>query len=146
MPTTTHYHSWPLERTLPEACPLGTKPTASRRIATFSSRGCHFEPVWQARKLPQRVVWFGSTQHAPEEFLRFIKPEYRDLPFLVLANFEISGDLKALLSRVVALCTEGEPGHAWESARISQLLTLQDECLDAFAMCAAESHRREKAE
>ena len=31
-----------------------------------------------ALKLPQKVVWFGSTSGCPREVLKFIKPEIRN--------------------------------------------------------------------
>lgn len=100
----------------------------------------------EARKLPQRVVWFGCTQHIPREVLGFIKPECRDQPFLLQSNFEVSAELKELLARVVAATREGSLSDAWSIDGISRLLTLQDECLKAFATCAAESRRRAKEE
>jgi hypothetical protein len=101
-------------------------------------------PDAEASKLPQRVVWFGSTQQIPKEVLKFIKPECRDLPFLLQSNFEISTELKELLRRVVHECTAGEPKHAWESERMGRLLDLQDQCLRAFEECAARSREHEE--
>ena len=48
-----------------------------------------------ARTLPQRVVWFGSTTGCPREVLKFIKPEIRSRNFVLLANFEISRGKKS---------------------------------------------------
>ena len=41
--------------------------------------------------------------------LKFIKPEIRSRDFVLLANFEISPDLKALLQRVVAEVSAAPP-------------------------------------
>eukprot|EP00962_Isochrysis_galbana_P009714 scaffold2705_cov109-Isochrysis_galbana.AAC.7 len=37
------------------------------------------------RKLPQKVVWFGSTCGMPPEALKFVKEEYRSKPFLMVS-------------------------------------------------------------
>ena len=117
---------------------LCTRATPCRDSARVS-------PAWpEAKLLPQRVVWFGSTTGCPREVLKFIKPECRNQPFLLQSNFEISAELKELLSKVVAATREGKPAHAWRAESITRLLTLQDECLEAFAACAAESRRRAK--
>ena len=65
-----------------------------------------------ARTLPQRVVWFGSTTGCPREVLKFIKPEVRSRDFVLLANFEIAPELKALLQRVVAEVSAAPPTQA----------------------------------
>lgn len=98
----------------------------------------------EARKLPQRVVWFGATQHIPDELLRFIHPECRDLPFLLQSNFEVSAELKALLAEVVGLTRDGEPSYAWSAAHMGKLLDLQDECLRVFEAEVSELRRCEK--
>ena len=100
--------------------------------------------VAEARKLPQRVVWFGSMLNIPVEMARFCKPEFRNQPLIIQSNFEISAELKGLISRVVAAARDGKPAYAWDSQHISQLLALQDECLRAFDACAAESRRKLK--
>jgi hypothetical protein len=38
------------------------------------------------RKLPQKVVWFGSTCGMPPEALKFVKEEYRSKPFLMVSG------------------------------------------------------------
>ena len=98
----------------------------------------------EAKKLPQRVVWFGSTTGAPAEVRRFIKPEFSDAPFVLQSNFELNAELKELLSRVVAMTHNGKPADAWDAERMRKLLALQDECLAAFDSLCAESRRREK--
>ena len=98
----------------------------------------------EAKKLPWRVVWFGTTQNAPVEIQKFIKPEQRNLPLVLHANFAISPDLKEKLTRVCAVAREGKPADAWTAEGMGRLLTLQDECLESFAACAAESRRKEK--
>ena len=100
----------------------------------------------EAAKLPSRVVWFGTLEHIPDEMVRFVKPECRDAPFVLRANFEVAPSLRAKLAEVCALCREGVPKDAWDDAKVVRLLALQDECLALFATCAAESRQRAKAQ
>ena len=47
-------------------------------------------PLSEAVKLPQKVVWFGSTMHCPVEVRKFINPEIHNTPFIFFSNFEVS--------------------------------------------------------
>ena len=67
-----------------------------------------------------------------------------ELALFIAAQKGLLAELKELLSKVVAATREGKPAHAWRAESITRLLTLQDECLEAFAACAAESRRRAK--
>jgi len=87
------------------------------------------------QKLPQRVVWFGSTTGMPPEAERFVRAECRAKPFLLFANFELSAELKCLLHRWVDAINSGELADAWDGAKMEQLLQLQQAGLDAFRAC-----------
>ena len=93
----------------------------------------------EAAKLPQRVVWFGTTQNIPNEGVRFVAPECRNLPFLVQSNFEVPDSLKAILAEVCAAARDGCPADAWDAAKVRRLLELQQQALQAFDACAAAS-------
>ena len=133
------FDEWPKWWTLTEA-PL----TASTRDAG-AMEPLYWSPVSpvfelteaEAHKLPQRVIWFGATLHAPKEVLGFIKPECRDQAFLMQSNFEVPPKLQALLRRVVGVSVQGEPAHAWEAERMQELLDLQQECHEAFLEAVA---------
>ena len=99
-------------------------------------------PPAEAAKLPWRVVWFGSTQHIPAEVLRFIRPECRNSPFLLMSNFDVPAELKRKLSEVCAYVRDGEPAHAWDADRMATLLRLQGECLECFEASAPPAELR----
>merc|ERR550514_1546906 len=88
-----------------------------------------------ALKLPQKVVWFGSTSGCPREVLKFIKPEIRNRDFVLFSNFELDVKLKTLLQRVVKETNCGEPGRAYDDEKLCELLDQQQECLSAFDAC-----------
>lgn len=90
-----------------------------------------------------QVVWFGATQHAPKEVLGFIKPEVRDLPFVLQSNFEVPPSLERLLREVVARTVDGVPAHAWQARRMEELLTLQEQCLAEFNEAVAVERCKE---
>ena len=139
------FDEWPKWWTMTDAALGDTRVAGAMEPLYWSPASPIFDmPPSEAKKLPQRVVWFGSTENIPAEVSKFIKPECRNQPFLLQSNFEISAELKELLSKVVAATREGKPAHAWRAESITRLLTLQDECLEAFAACAAESRRRAK--
>ena len=89
-------------------------------------------PPAEAAKLPQRVVWFGSTLNIPKEVLPFIKPECRDQPYLLMANFDVSASLAAKLRAVTEECNRRGPADAWDAATIHKLLDMNEDCLAAF--------------
>lgn len=91
----------------------------------------------EAAKLPQRVVWFGSTLNIPKEVVGFIRPQCRNLPFLMQSNFEVGADLEEKLRAIVAECVDGQPAHAWDASRMTRLLAMQEDCLQAFDACVA---------
>ena len=99
----------------------------------------------EARKLPQRVVWFGTTLHIPHEMEGFVKPEFRNASLIIQSNFALDPKLKELLAAVCAYAREGVPADAWDADRMCRLLALQDECLAAFALCATASRTDAKA-
>ena len=135
------FDEWPKWWTMTDA-PLNgsTRRTGAMEPLYWSPISPIFDmPLAEAKKLPQKVVWFGSTKHCPAEALKFIRPECRDAPFLVYANFEISDDLKQRLRAVVKECAcgsaSGEPARAWDGVSMLKALTMQDECLAAFHQC-----------
>ena len=93
----------------------------------------------EAKKLPQRVVWFGCTEHIPTEVLKFIEPEIQNMPFVFMSNFEVDGELKELLRRMVEMVNESTPEDAWDGRKMAQLLDLHEECLAAFNACVADA-------
>jgi hypothetical protein len=97
----------------------------------------------EAKKLPQRVVWFGCTEHIPTEVLKFIEPEIQNMPFVFMSNFEVDGELKELLRRMVEMVNESTPEDAWDGRKMAQLLDLHEECLAAFNACVADAKLRE---
>jgi len=140
------FDEWPKFWTMSEAPINGTtrKPGAMEPLYWSPVSPVFEMSLDEARKLPQRVVWFGVTQHIPAEVSRFIKPECQNKPFLLEANFEISAELKSLLTQAVALSRDGEPSHAWDAARMRRLLDVQDECVRTFYAEVGEARRREK--
>ena len=90
-------------------------------------------------KLPQRVVFFGSTTGMPPEALKFVHSKALDKPFLMYTNFEISVELKTLLHRVIDMLNSGTEADAWDQDRITALLDLQAETLRAFNACAKDA-------
>jgi hypothetical protein len=52
--------------------------------------------------------------------LKFIKPEIRSRDFVLLANFEISPELKALLQRMVAEVSAAPPSQALAPAQYAR--------------------------
>ena len=77
--------------------------------------------------------------HCPKEAEGFIKPEYRDLPFLMHSNFEVSAELKERLRAVVNFAQQGRLCDAWDARCMHTLLQMQDECLASFAQNGASA-------
>lgn len=98
----------------------------------------------EARNLPQKVVWFGSTKGAPPEFHKFISPQHLDQPFILFSNFALPRELSDVLRDVVAEVNCGRPDYGWDSARLTKLLELQYRCLELFNECAAASQRADQ--
>jgi len=101
--------------------------------------------VEEAKLLPQKVVWFGSTTGCPPEIRKFVVPECQDQPFVLFSNFELSKELNDALRLVMAEVTCGRPDHGWDRSRLKGLLLLQQQTLQAFNDCAAASHRADAA-
>jgi len=138
------YDDWPKWWTMTDS-PLNGKRTrraGSMEPLYWSPASPVFEmPMEEARKLPQRVLWFGSTTGCPREVLKFIKPECRNRDVLVYSNFELSPALTALLHRVMAEVNGGDANLAYDDAALRRLLALQDECLAAFEECVAHDKK-----
>ena len=138
------FDEWPKWWTMTEA-PLNgsTRSPGAFEPLYWSPASPIFElPPSEAAKLPQRVVWFGSTLSIPKEVLPFIKPECRELPFLIMSNYDVSPALKEKLHKVVAECNQREPSDAWDSATIGRLLDMQEDCLAAFRQDCADQCKK----
>jgi hypothetical protein len=136
---------WPKWWTMTDAPLSGSTRTAgSMEPLYWSPASPVFEMTHEeAQKLPQKVVWFGSTQNAPKEVVGFIKPQCRDLPFLLQSNFDVPAPLKSKLEACVRLCEQGQPADAWDAAKIRKLLAMQQDCLAAFDECVSQQRKKE---
>jgi hypothetical protein len=94
-------------------------------------------PLEEIGRLPQRVMWFGSSLVVPPEARKFVKPEFLGRPFYCIANFEVPAELDELLRAFLDEVNGGGPRCAWDPDRIGSLLALQMRCRDAFDACTA---------
>ena len=128
------YDEWPKWWTMTTS-PLqaSTRTTGAMEPLYWSPASPVFDmSLEEARRLPQKVVWFGSTTGCPKEVVPFIKPACIHQPFVCFSNFELSAELQTLLRAVVAETANGGPECAWDPARMGKLLALQEDCLRAF--------------
>ena len=140
--TDAHTRTASLRRRRPRGCPL-VVPQHSPLLPTAPLPSCSRSSLGLACALVSQVVWFGATQHAPKEVLGFIKPEVRDLPFVLQSNFDVPPSLERLLREVVARTVDGVPAHAWQASRMEKLLTLQEQCLVEFNKAVAAERLKE---
>ena len=141
------FDEWPKWWTMTDAPLSGsTRTTGSMEPLYWSPASPIFEMTpSEARKLPQKVVWFGCTRNAPKEVLGFIKPECRDLPFLIQSNFDVPPSLRSKIEECVQFCNDAQPSDAWDASKMRRLLALQEDCLAAFDACVAEERKKEGA-
>ena len=141
------YDDWPKWWTMTDS-PLNgsrTRMPGSMEPLYWSPASPIFEmPPEEAKLLPQRVLWFGSTTGCPREVLKFIKPECRNREVLIFANFELSAQLKGLLHQTMAEVNCGDTGRAYDDGALQRLLALQQECLEAFEACVREDKARQQ--
>jgi len=148
MPPRNPYDTLPKWWTMTDA-PLNgsTRKSGSMEPLYWSPISSTFEmTVEDAKLLPQRVVWFGSSTGCPKEVAKFVKPEYREKPFLLFSNFELSPELKHLLHRVIEHVSMGSLADAYDHEKVSTLLQLQQECLECFDACVAAARAKEAPE
>jgi len=146
MPPRSPYDKLPKWWTMTDAPLNGTTRAAGAMEPLYwSPASCIFKmSLDEAGLLPQKVVWFGSSTGCPPEVRdKFIDAECRDRPFMVFANFEFSAELKDLLHRVMDEVNNNPPSRAWDAHKMHELLTLQQQCLDAFNLCAAAARARD---
>ena len=102
-------------------------------------------PLEEARKLPQKVLWFGSTQNCPNELRKFVRPECQNLPFVLFANFDVEPKLIEILRAVVTETSSGdpagEPSRAWDRSSMEKILAMQDEGLRLFEANVAAARK-----
>jgi len=96
-----------------------------------------FVPPFELRKedmsnLQFPLVTFGSLSPMPEDVAFRVKPEYRNLPFVLFANVAVSKELRARLEKLLGIFAEGEEADAWRPQKLHEIMELQKECRALF--------------
>mmetsp|Transcript_55157 Transcript_55157/g.129134 ORF Transcript_55157/g.129134 Transcript_55157/m.129134 type:complete len:521 (+) Transcript_55157:100-1662(+) len=97
--------------------------------------------VKEMKEVSYPILTFGTLTPMPDCLAFRVKPEYRNLPFVIFTNTEVPADLKALLEEVMKEITTDD-GDAWRHEKLERVANLQEECRRRFN----ESCSRAKAD
>jgi len=85
------------------------------------------------RRLPQRVLFFMSSKHTHPLLDKFLDTAHRQQEFTLVANFEVSAELKCRIGRLVAMLEVAADDDWMDAAAVTEVIDIQDECRCLFA-------------